>query len=114
MLDHIHNQALRLCLGAFRTSTVESLVWVLDIQMVFDNKYMKLFDARLNAISPFGLRTKQFVSASNMDFSCGNAFIFCFTILLYQITKDCTGYDPSENRLYRCINISTTFNGNSR
>ena len=25
MLDHVHNQALRLCLGAFRTSAVESL-----------------------------------------------------------------------------------------
>ena len=39
MLDPIHNQGLRLCLGAFRTSPVESLyvdasnlVWVLDVQ----------------------------------------------------------------------------------
>ena len=39
MLDPIHNQGLRLCLGAFRTSPVESLyvdahelVWVLDMQ----------------------------------------------------------------------------------
>ena len=27
---------------------------------VFDNKYMKLFDARPNAIRTFGLRIKQF------------------------------------------------------
>ena len=25
MLDHVHNQGLRLCLGAFRTSPLESL-----------------------------------------------------------------------------------------
>ena len=39
MLDPIHNQGLRLCLGEFRTSPVESftlmhtnIVWVLDVQ----------------------------------------------------------------------------------
>ena len=37
--------------------------------MVFDNKYMKLFDARPNAIHTFGLRIKQFLTASNIDFS---------------------------------------------
>ena len=35
---------------------------------VFDNRYMKLFDARPNASSTFGLRIKQFLSASNNDF----------------------------------------------
>ena len=87
MLDPIHNQRLRLCLGAFRTSPVESLYvdaqepclgakrGKLSLQYaskikslpkhpahnaVFDNKYMKLFDARPNAIRTFGLRIKQF------------------------------------------------------
>ena len=34
---------------------------------VFDNKYMKLFDARPNAMCAFAL--KQFLTASNIDFS---------------------------------------------
>ena len=74
MLDPVHNQGLRLCLGAFRTSPVESLY--VDAHepclgarraklslpkypshnAVFDNKYMKLFDARLNAIGTFDFR----------------------------------------------------------
>ena len=36
---------------------------------VFDNKYMKLFDARPSAIRTFGLRIKQFLTASNIEFS---------------------------------------------
>ena len=36
---------------------------------VFDSKYMKLFDARPNAICTFGLFIKQFLTASNIDFS---------------------------------------------
>ena len=87
MLDPIHNQELRLCLGAFRTSPVESLYVdahepclgarraKLSLQYaskitslpkhpahnaVFDNKYMKLFDATPNAIRTFGRRIKQF------------------------------------------------------
>ena len=87
MLDPVHNQGRRLCLGAFRTSPVESLH--VDAHepclgarrakpslqnaskirsrpkhsthdTVFDNKYMKLFHARPNAIRTFGLRIKQF------------------------------------------------------
>ena len=65
-----------------------NLVWVLDMQSylcnmlprsshclniphdaVFDNKYMNLFDARPNAIHTFGLHIKQFLNASNIDFS---------------------------------------------
>ena len=95
MLDPVHNQDLRLCLGAFRTSPVESLYVdahepclgarraKLSLQYaskikslpkhpahntVFDNKYMKSFDARPNAIRTFGLRIKQFLTASNIDF----------------------------------------------
>ena len=96
MLDPVHNQGLRLCLGAFRTSHVESLYVdahepclgarraKLSLQYaskirslpkhpthdaVFDNKYMKLFAARPNAIRTFGLRIEQFLTASNIDFS---------------------------------------------
>ena len=36
---------------------------------VFDNKYMKLFDARPNAIYTFGLRIKQFLTVSNIELS---------------------------------------------
>ena len=92
MLDTIHNQGLRLCLGAFRTFSVES-VYVdahepilgarrakLSLQYaskikslpkhptydtVFDDKYMKLLDARPDAI----LRIKQFLIASNIEYS---------------------------------------------
>ena len=90
------NLGLRLCIGAFRTSPVESLYvdahepslgarrTKLSLQYatkikslpnhpahhtVFDNTYMKLFDARPSAIPTFGLRIKQFLTASNIDFS---------------------------------------------
>ena len=33
-----------------------------------DNTYMKLFDASPSAIPTFGLRIKQFLTASNIDF----------------------------------------------
>ena len=96
MLDTIHNQGLRLCLGAFRTSPVESLYIYahepslgarpskLSLQYatkikslpnhpshnaVFDHKYMKLFDVRPSAICTFGLGIKQFLTASNIEFS---------------------------------------------
>ena len=36
---------------------------------VFDNKYVKLFDAKPKDIRAFGLRLKQFLTASNIDFS---------------------------------------------
>ena len=36
---------------------------------VFDNKYMKLFDARPSVIRTFGLRIKQFLTASNIELS---------------------------------------------
>ena len=95
VLDPVHNQGVRLCLRAFRTSEESSYVDAhepslgarhakLSLQYasnikslpkhpthdaVFDNKYMKLFDAGLNALRTFGLRIKQFLTASNIDFS---------------------------------------------
>ena len=109
MLDPIHNQGLKLCLGAFRTSPVESLYVdahepclgarraKLSLQYaskikslpkhpayntVFDNKYMKLFDARPNAIRTFGLRIKQFFTASNIELS-DILEIYCFYRLTF-------------------------------
>ena len=80
MLDPVHIQGLRLCLGEFRSSPVESLY--VDAHelckaissvcfhdqvtkhpihdSVFDNKYMKLFDARPNALCTFDLHIKHF------------------------------------------------------
>ena len=116
--SYLHNQGLRLCLGAFRTSPVESLYVdahepclgakraKLSLQYatkikslpkhpahnaVFDNKYMKLFDARPNAIRTFGLRIKQFLTS-----------------------EDCAGFGASEKRSNRCINIPVAFHGNTR
>jgi len=95
MLDPIHNQGLRLCLGAFRTSPVESLYvdahepslgarrTKLSLQyasklkslpkhpahdLVFEGKYVKLFDAKLNATPTFGLRIRQLLNASKISF----------------------------------------------
>ena len=108
MLDPIHNQGLRLCLGSFRTSPVESLYvdahetclgarcakvslqYAFKVKLVpkhpthgagFDNKYMKLFDTRSNAIHTFGLRIKQFLIASNIVFfrPFGYTFKLCVT-----------------------------------
>ena len=96
ILDPVHNQDLRLCHGTFSTTPVKSLYidahepclgakrTKLSLQYaskinalpkhpthdaVFDKKYMKLFDARPNAIHTFGLRIKKFLSASNIYFS---------------------------------------------
>ena len=127
MLDPIHNQGLRLCLGAFRTSPVESLYvdahkpclgarraklslqYASKIKLlpnhpahntVFDNTYMKLFDARPSAIPTFGLRIKQFLTASNIYFS--------------DILETCAGFGASEKRSNRCISIPAAFHGNTR
>ena len=96
MLDPVHNQGLRLCLGAFQTSKslyvdaykpcvgarraklslqytskIRSLPKHPTHDAVFDNKYkyMKLFDVRPNAIRTFGLCINQFLTASNINFS---------------------------------------------
>ena len=107
MLDPIYNQRLRLCLGAFRTSPVEStnLVWVLDVQNYLYSTLPRLshcltilhmtwyFDKRPNVIRTFGLCIKQFLTASNIDFfrHFGNTFVFYVTTSVYQITEDYAG-----------------------
>ena len=95
MLDPVQNLGLRLCLGAFRTSPVESLYVdahepssrarraKLSLQYaskiksvpkhpardaVFNNKYMKLFHARPNAIRPLAFALNSFELLSTLSF----------------------------------------------
>ena len=132
MLDPVHNKGLRLCLGAFRTS-VESLYFdghkpclgarraKLSLQYasktkslpkhhthdtLFDNKYMKLSDARPNAIHTFGLHIKQFLTASNIVFSD----ILCYHL----VVSNCDGSRASEERSHRSICLSAVIHGNMR
>ena len=140
MLDPIHNQGIRLCLGAFRIESLYvdahepslgarhaklSLQYATKIKSlpkhparnaVFDNTYMKLFDARPSATPTFGLCIKQFLTASNIDFSdiLETPSYFILTTLVYQTTEDCAGSGASDKRSNRCINIPATFFGNSR
>ena len=67
---------------------------------VFDNKYVKLFDARPSAIRTFGLRIEQFLTASDIDFVLhfGNTVIFYLTTLVYQTTQYCVGFSVSQKR----------------
>ena len=129
MLDPVHNQGLRVCLGAFRTSPglsvkraklslqhaskIKSLPKHPTHDAVFDHKYIKLFDAMPNAIRTFGVRIKQFLTVSNIIFfrHFGNTFIFCVTTLVYQTSED---YPGSEERSHRCICLSAAFHGNTR
>ena len=105
MLDPIHNQGLKRCLGAFRTCPAESLYvderepslgarrGKLSMQYatkikslpnhpahnaVFDNTYTKLFYARPSAICTFGLRInkkKDFMLQSSKKRLC-SIYIF--------------------------------------
>ena len=94
-LDPIHSQRLRFCLGAFRTShrrscmlgarrakfslhdasKMKSLPKHPTPDGVFDNKCMKLFDARPNTVC---LCFKPFLTASKIRHFgyFGNAFVF--------------------------------------
>ena len=96
-LDSIHHQGLRLVLGAFSTSPVESLYaeaneaplslrrQKLALQFytklyscpsnsayncVFDPQYKVLFEHKTNAIKPFGLRMEEILEESEMDLNC--------------------------------------------
>ena len=102
MLNPIANQSLRLCLGAFRTSPVESLhveanelslsrrreklslQYALKLSAnpdnptynsTFEPKYEDLFDRKPNAIPTFGIRIKHHLS--NMNFSLGQINRVC-------------------------------------
>ena len=133
MLNPIHNQGLRLCLGAFRTSPVESLYvdaheplqYATKIKSlpnhpahnaVFDNTYMKLFDTRPSAIPTFGIRIKQFLTASNIDISDILETPSYFILPPWYIKPPNIVLDlvHLKKRSNRCINIPATFHGNTR
>ena len=93
MLDHIHNQGLRLALGAFITSPIAS-VYVeasepslysrrekLSLQyanriaanpsnpaheVTFSPKYVDLYEQKLKAIKSFGIRTSPLFESANI------------------------------------------------
>ena len=132
MLDYVHNQGLRCCIRAFKTPSVESLYTdahepslgvkrakqylqyaskIKSPDMVFDNKYMKLFDARSNAIRTFGLRIKQFLTASNIDFSEMLETPSYFVLPPWYFKPPKSG--ASEERSHRCICLSPAFHGNT-
>ena len=94
MLDPIHNQGLRLCLGAFRTSPVESLYAEADepslsdrrdklslqfalklrsnpgnpaYKCVFEPLYAGLFDLKPNTIPSFGIRIQPLITDSHLN-----------------------------------------------
>jgi ribonuclease HI len=96
MLDPIQNQALRLCLGAFRTSPVESLqieanepplalrrkqlsvLYSLRLQCnplnpahdcLMDSLHLGIFQRKPNAIPPFGIRISNQIDNINLDLS---------------------------------------------
>ena len=137
MLKYTTGPSLRFCLKAFRTSVdslhvdahkpnlgarcakrslhnaskIKSLPKHSTQVAVFDNKYMKLSDARPNAI-----RIKQFLTASNIDFSdvLETPSYFLVYTLMYQTTEDCAGTGAPEERSHRCICLSAAFHGNTR
>ena len=94
ILDAVHHQGLRLCLGAFKTSPVESLYAEanepslanrrikLGLQYatklkahpdnpayscVFNPQYEHIFEKHVNKIPPFGIRIKPHLQALNID-----------------------------------------------
>ena len=94
MLDVVHNQGLRLALGAFRTSPVESLYveanepslylrreklalqFIVKIKSnpknpvhdtVFNPKYESIYERKPTAIKPFGLRMLETVKSSHLN-----------------------------------------------
>ena len=62
---------------------------------VFDNTYMTLSDARPSAIRTFGLRIKQFLTASIIEFSD----ILETPSLFYLTTEDCAGFGASDKKI---------------
>ena len=143
MLDPIHNQGLSPCLEAFRASPVEilyvdahepslgarharlSLQYATKIKSlpkhpahnaVFDHKYMKLFDARPSAMRTFGLRIKQFLTASNIEFSdiLETPSYFILPPWCVKPPKIVLGLVHLKKISNRCINIPATLFGNSR
>ena len=103
-LDPIHNQGLRLCSGAFRTSptyslhvetnepslslrrTKLSLQYTVKLMandrnptysVVLDPPYRDLYDAKENSIKPSGLRIKEHLDS--VGFQSTNSYHYCVT-----------------------------------
>ena len=143
VLDPVHNQGLRLCLGAFRTSPVESLYvdahepslggrhaklslhYASKIKslpkhpahdVVFDSKYMKLFGARPNTIRTSGLRIKHFLTASNIDFSdiLETPSHFLLSPWYVRPPKIVVDLMHLKKGSHRCIYLLESFHGNMR
>ena len=101
MLDPIQNQSLRLCLGAFRTTPVESLQveanepplaarrnklalqYALKVysnqnnpafDSTFNPQYHQTFDRKLTAIPTFGIRVEQLLLNAGIDVDCIAAY----------------------------------------
>ena len=97
ILDSIHNEGLRLVLGAFRTSPINSLYveanepslsyrrqklslqYLLKLKsnhfnpthkVVFKPKYKRLFERKPNVIPPFGIRMEPIVDNLGIDTEC--------------------------------------------
>jgi hypothetical protein len=94
-LNTVHNQGLRLCLGAFRTSTIDSLYVAADepsldnrriklslqyvvlsanpsnpaFNCVFHHCYPELYAAKPHTIKPLGLRILPHLDAAGLDLS---------------------------------------------
>ena len=97
MLDPIHHQGLRICLGAFRTSPTQSLYveagepslanrrqrlsmnYVLKLKSdpnnpaykcIFHPKYVEEFNQKPSAIPPLSLRVRSSLQAAGIDLDC--------------------------------------------
>ena len=96
-LDTIHNQGIRICLGAFRTSPMESLYVEADepslyrrreklalqyaiklkslpqnptYEVTFNPQYVDLFENKPKAIPPFGIRIQRLSAQLDADINC--------------------------------------------
>ena len=135
ILDPIHNQGLRLCLGAFRTSPVESLYVdapepclgarraKLSLQYASKIKSLPKHPAHNAVVWCEAKCNTYFWPSYQAVFNCfqhwafwhfGNTFIFYLTTLVYQTSEDCAGFGASEKRSNRCINIPAAFHGNTK
>ena len=66
---------------------------------------------RPNAIGTFDFRTKQFLIASQIDFS---VILETPSYFVYGTTEDCAESVASKERSHRCIYLSAAIDGNTR
>ena len=111
--------------------TLMNLVWRLDIQsshfstlvvlkhcayhLVFESRYVKLFDARPNAIHIFGLRIRQILFASNISIDSILETSQYFAIPSWYIKPPDILFDLVHLRgkkSHKCLSVQATFLGN--